>query len=204
MMSQAKFCEQCGAALNPDARFCRQCGHPVQAGAAQPSTVQQAPPPAAPTGEQVLGVIAGAQRRKGLLGRQTFNVVVTPGRLVFAEMTKQMMNDAVRQAAETAKREGRGILGRIAAQMGWLNLMVERYSQMPVERALAEQPGNFFILNSHIRKVRIDEKEDDDSGRTSYYLIIEAASGKYQFELTAGKPGEARQLLRQTLGAAVR
>ena len=60
-------------------------------------------------------MIAGAQRRKGLLGSQTFSVIVTPVRLVFAEITSQMQKDAVREAAEEAKREGKGLLGRMAA-----------------------------------------------------------------------------------------
>ncbi len=205
-MPQPRFCEQCGAALGPAARFCGQCGSPVHgatAAPAQPRPQPMASQPAEP-GEPVLGVIAGAQRRKGLLGHQTFSIVVTPQRLVFAEMTQQMMKDAVRQANEEAKREGAGWLGRIAAQMGWLNVMVRRYQAMPVEQALRERPDNFFVLNSHVRKVTIDEREDVNTELSSYHLVIEATSDKYDLELKAGRPDEARQLLRGVLGAAVR
>ena len=230
-MSQPKFCDQCGAALNPGARFCSTCGQPVrplptapQPGsaaesmqpAAQPPPVQLSPvprpaptappttPQPAPGGERVLGVIAGAQRRKGLLGFQTFSVIVTPARLVFAETTSQMQKDAVREAAEEAKREGKGLLGRMAAQWGWLNRIVDKYQAMPVEAALRETRDNFFILNAHVRKVSVQEKRDMETHQRSYHLVIEASSGKYGFELKAGGPDEARQLLRQTLGAAVR
>jgi len=207
-MTQPKFCEQCGAALGPAARFCGQCGSPVRgAAAAPPPPPQPQPaashPPSAPA-ETVLGVIAGAQRRKGLLRHQTFSIVVTPQRLVFAEMTQQMMKDAVRQANEEARRDGAGWLGRIAAQMGWMDVEVRRYMAMPVEQALRERPDNFFILNSHVRRVSIDEQEDDNTEMTSYHLVIETTSGKHSFELKAGRPDEARQLLRQVLGAAVR
>jgi len=204
-MTHPKFCEQCGAALGPAARFCGQCGSPVQgAPAAAPPQPQPAASQPSVPGEPVLGVIAGAQRRKGILGHQTFSIVITPQRLVFAEMTQQMMKDAVRHANEEAKREGAGLLGRIAAQMGWLNIMVRRYQAMPVEEALRERPDNFFILNSHVRKVSIEEREDINTELSSYHLVIEAASGKHSLELKAGRPDEARQLLRQVLGAAVR
>jgi len=212
-MSQPKFCEQCGAPLGPGARFCNQCGQPVVAApASQPrpvepvATVPQpaAAPTAAASGEPVYGVIPGAQRRKGLLGFQTFSIVVTPQRLVFAETTSQMQKDAVREAADEAKRQGKGLLGRVAAQMGWLNRVAQRYYQMPVEMALRENKDNFFILNSHVRKVTVRETQDDETLQSSCYLAIEASSGKYSFELKAGQPKEARELLRQTLGAAVR
>lgn len=152
----------------------------------------------------MIGVIPGAQRRKGLLGYQTFNVVVTPGRLVFALMTQKMMNDAVREASEEAKRQGKGLLERMTAQMGWLNIMVQRYEAMPVQAALAEQPDNFFIPNNQIRKVRVERREDRQRHTHSDHLIIEATSGKHEFELKSGQPAEARHLLQQVLGAVVR
>jgi hypothetical protein len=175
--------------------------------------VQPAPAPApvpteavrsADPGEPVVGVIAGLQRRKGLLGYQTWNLVVTPQRLVFALMTQQMMNDAVRQAQEQAKREGKGLMARIAAQMGWLNLMVEKYHAMPVDAALAEQSENFFFLVNQIKKVKVEHREDRQQHTSSDHVTFEATSGKYEFELKAGRPDEARQVLASVLGAVVR
>jgi hypothetical protein len=152
----------------------------------------------------VLGVIAGAQRRKGLLGYQSFNIVVTRDRLVFALMTDRMMKDATAEMNRRAKAEGKGLLGRIAAQFGWLNLMVERYAAMPPAAALAENKENFFIPNNAIRKVRVEEHHDHESHRTETKLKIESVSGKFEFQLTAGNADEARQVLRNAIGAAVR
>jgi quercetin dioxygenase-like cupin family protein len=157
-----------------------------------------------PEGEPIVGVIAGLQRRKGLLGYETFNVVVTPGRLVFALMTQQMMNDAVRQAQQEAKSQGKGLLGQMAAQMGWLSIMSERYHATPVEQALTERPENFFIPNNQIRKVKVERREDRQRHTHSDHVIFEATSGKYEFELKGANPGDVRQLLGQVLGAAVR
>jgi len=219
-MSQSpRFCEQCGAPLNPGARFCAQCGHampsaPAQAAAPPPPAARPAPapaqqpaaaaPPEAPEAEPIIGVVPGVQRRKGLLGYETFNLVVTPERLVFALMTQQMINDAVRQAQEEAKRQGKGLLGRIAAQMGWLDIMSERYRTMPVEQALAENPNSFFIPNNQIRQVKAERRENRQQHTHSDHLIIEATSGKYEFELKSGSPEDVRELLARVLGAVVR
>jgi len=152
----------------------------------------------------VVGVIACIQRRKGLFGYQTFNLIVTPARLAFALMPQEMMNDAVRQTQEQAKREGKGFLARVAAQMGWLDIIVQRYAAMPVEQALAEHSENFFLRNDQIRTVKIEHRRDSKTHVSSNHLIIEALPGKYQFELKAGGREETRQLLESVLGAAVR
>ncbi len=147
-------------------------------------------------------MIAGLQRRKGLFGFQTWNLVVTPQRLVFAFMTQKMMNDAVRQAQEQAKRDGKGLLGRIAAQMGWMQLMVNRYAATPVDEALAEQPENFFILPNQIKKVKVESRSHPDDQSTEH-VVFETTSGKYDFELKVGQPREARQILQRVLGNKV-
>lgn len=215
MTQSPRFCENCGAPLNPGARFCGQCGQTVRAAGATPAgsppqAVQPAPAPVpapqeeAGSAEPVVGVLAGLQRRKGLLGYQTWNLVVTPQRLVFALMTQQMMNDAVRQAQEQAKREGKGLMARIAAQMGWLQLMVDKYHDMPVDATLAEQSDNFFFLVNQIKKVKVEHREDRQQHTSSDHVTFETTSGKYEFELKAGRPAEARQVLASVLGAVVR
>lgn len=204
-MTQApRFCSQCGAPLNADARFCAQCGYAIQGTQPAPAQAPVAAPAAAPEGEAVVGVIAGLQRRKGLLGYETFNLVVTPSRLVFALMTQKMMNDAVRQAQQDAKKQGKGFLGQMAAQMGWLGIMSERYRTTPVKDALAEQPANFFLPNNQIRKIKLERREDRQRHQHSDHVIIEATSGKYEFELKGANPGDVRQLLAQVLGTVLR
>jgi hypothetical protein len=203
-VSQPTFCEQCGGPLNPGARFCGHCGHAVQP--LPEAAAPQPPPPVqqAPQGEAILGVIPGAQRRKGLFGVQTFTLIVTDERLVLAEMTKQLMNQAVKEANAEVKRQGKGWLGQIAAQMGWMGRLAQRYQAMPVEAALRERPDNFFILNSHVRRASLNDDHDDDSGKTTVKLTIEANSGKHGFQLVGIQVGEARSILQQALGAAVR
>ncbi len=219
-MTHPRLCEDCGTALSPGARFCSGCGQPVKAppavgpGPVAASAADDAPvaPPAPtpvptqPQGERVLGVIAGVQRKKGLFGFQTFNVIVTPQRIVFAEMTGAMQKEAVKQAAEQAKREGKRFFGQWGAQFGWLQTVVDRYAAMSPEQALRENAANFALTPAQVRRVRVHRevhRDDDNSRVATDHLAIEATTGKYAFKLTAGNPDEARNLLREVFGGSV-
>ena len=215
-MSISRFCENCGAPLKPTTRFCRQCGQPVQSpptppAAPPPSSPPPAPPPMQepvaavpePGAEPVIGVIPGLVRSKGLMQTETFNLVVTPGRLVFALITQPMINAAVQQARADAKARGEGILGQVGSQMAYLDILAERCETMPVEATLAAQPGNFFIPNDQIKKTEI-KPIDPRRDAPGHYLVIEATSGKYQFTLRGASPVETKQLLEQVLGRVVK
>ena len=163
-------------------------------------------PPARPVAEPqaeeepVIGVIPGLERSKGIMQTETFNLVVTPGRLVFALITQAMINAAVQQARADAKQQGAGMLGQVAAQMAWLDIVAKRCREMPVEATLAEQPGSFFIPNDQIRKVEIKPID-----HRQYALVIQTRSGQYQFTLKSGKsPVETRELLQEVLGGVVK
>ena len=218
MTQPSRLCEQCGATMNPGAGFCGQCGHAVQP-PPQPATatssasrVAAAAPAAQPqpaaSAEPILGIIPALQRRKGFLGTSVENwtLVVTPQRLAFAQLTRQMMNDAVRDANVQAKQEGKGFLQQIAAQMGWLSIVGQHYQSLPIERTLAEHAENLFIAVSQVRRVRVEHTVHRDGQRrtTSDVLVIEDVSGKFQFELKDISPDDARRVLQQALGAAAR
>ena len=198
-----RFCGKCGAPLDAEMRFCVGCGQPVAApapSANQPVATAQA----RPSGDQVLGVIAGLNKPKGLFSVQSWNLIVTRQRLVFALMTKEMMTDAARQTDDQAKAEGKGWMGRLAARFGWLQLMVDKYAAMPVDQALAENPENFGLLSSEIKKVKLERRTNSKRHTHSNHLIVEAVTGKFDFELMGGGMDEARDLLTSALGAAVR
>lgn len=205
-MDIPRFCGKCGAPMDAGARFCGKCGSTVAVspvGQAQPAPMPQPIAATQSSGEPVLGVITGAQKRKGLFGFQTFSIVVTSQRLVFAEMSNKMMNDAVKEMNKRAKAAGKGFLGVVAAQMGWMNVLVEKYTAAGADAALAETKDNFFIPNNTIQKVQIWEQDNDD-GPSWTMCKIEAVSGKYEYRLTGGNGNEARKILRNAVGAAVR
>ena len=197
MTQTPRFCDKCGAPLNPDARFCHQCGQTVKAAEAASAVAQPTP------AEPVVGVIAGLQRRKGLFGSENWNLVVTPKRLIFALMTKEMMNDAVRQMKEQAKGEGKGFWGQMAAQMGWLQLMVDKYAAMPLEQTLSEQPDNFSFALNQVKKVKIEHRHNTKQHTSSNHIILETTSGKHEFQMMGGGLDEARRVLTSALGGVV-
>ena len=206
LTQQPRFCSQCGASLAEGARFCGQCGQAVLAPGGTPvaAPVSPAAQPAAPDAETILGVIASVQRRKGLFGTETFNIFVTPRRLICSFMPQQMMKDAARQANEQAKREGKNWLGRMAAQFKWLDLVVERYLAMPIETTLAEHPQNFYIAVDQVRKASIQTRRDEERHTHTDHLRLETATGKHEFELKATGPDETRKLLQRVLGSAMK
>lgn len=158
------------------------------------------------TAETIAGVIPGLQRRKGFLGLQAdmYSLVLTSSRLVFAMMTTQMQKDAVEQARQMAKQQGKGSLGQWGAQFGWTQVLVDRYMGMSVDAILAEGQANFAIPNDQVKKARVKVDIGDEDTSSSTRLEIEAASTKHTFELTAGNSEDVKRLLQRTLGAAVK
>lgn len=215
-MSPSRFCEQCGSALGAGARFCGNCGQPVQAApappaASPPSSTPRAAPPApppvqaaapsapAPDAEPVIGIIPGLERGKGFMKTETFFLLVTPARLVFALVPQALMNAAIQQARADAKQQGQGLFGQVAAQMAWMDVVAERYAEMPVEEALAEEPDSFFIPNNAVRQAEITPI-DFRRETLGYNLVIDAGSAKYRFTLKGASREDAWALLQPVLG----
>jgi hypothetical protein len=228
MGEMPRFCTNCGSPLSPGKKFCGQCGqrveplptvpapmpYPTQQPVPQPMPypAQQpapypAPQPEVPS-ESIVAIVPNVQRRKGFLGMgaEVFNLVVTPGRLVFVAVSQQTMKDAVAAANAEAKRQGKGVLGQIAAQMGWVDLLCRQYVATPVETILAQYPGSFFIpLNQLVRITLREPAYDPDQANNSGQMIVESAAGKQRFEMPgASAASDARRTLKQALPGLVR
>jgi hypothetical protein len=178
--------------------------------AAYPAASQPAPQPAPQqpavyVAEPILDVLTALQRRKGMLGMrsETFNLVLTPARLVFVPVTQQEMRDAVRQAQSDAKAQGKGWFGQMAAQMAWTNVLADRYRSLPVDALLAQHPGSFYVLNNQVSRIRFRRTESDD-GSTQTQMTVESAGGKHRFDVTKVPGGGVDKRLRQALPHAVR
>lgn len=170
------------------------------AAAAYPSPSAQ---PIAPRGEGVVGVIPHVERRKGLIGRESFTLVLTPERLILAKMTSEMMKAIVAQARQEAKAEGKGFFGQWGAQLGAYAAHAQRYLGMPVEAILRENPDNFQIPLSQVRQVRIKTGFRDEQQNNPDRLEIHAGD-KMKFDLKGTSAGQAKKVLRQVLGDRVK
>jgi hypothetical protein len=83
------------------------------------------------------------QQRSGFMGLtvKSFNMILTPQRLILLPITKEEMNEAVKTARERARAAGKGLFGQWGAQMAWMQVLYERYRATPVED-LARTPGS--------------------------------------------------------------
>ena len=234
MNPSSRFCTQCGAPLAAEARFCGQCGAPVRQAspaaatppvqaytpAPPPPVVPRPPLPAQPPayvapapqqGEPTLSITPGLTRSKGFLGmgRDTFTLLTTPTRLVFAYLDPKAMNQLVAEARADAKAQGKGFLGQWGAQMGWLNGLVRRYQTMSVDAILAQTPGSFYIPNATVTRVRVRQVSTNSESniRDQTRIVIDTTGGKHKFDLaqTVGvSHREVKQRLQQALGAIVK
>lgn len=187
---------------------------PVAASGAAPSNVRPepvaaSPPPVQPAAsgrrldsEKVLGVIPGVELRRGLLGSETFNLVVTEQRLVFAPVTSDMLREAADRARAEARNQGRGLFGQWGAVLGSNRRIVDQYFQMPVEEILQRQPGGFFIPVHQVKRVRFRTNPDPERAAPDEMTIH--AEEKLRFNLRQTTAGEAKKTLRQLLGGVVK
>ncbi len=232
-MSTPRFCSHCGTPLPAGARFCSQCGHPVQAMPASPVAAPQAPvayaaPPPPPAyqappahalhpapappqaqSEPVVAIIPGLSHHRGFMGLSvdTYTLVLTPGRMVFVKLDTNMMKALVEEARQRAKAQGKGVMGQWAAQMGWLNVHVERLQALAPGTMLAQFPGSFYVANNTVSKARVkrvSSYDENTSDRTELHL--NTSGGNYKFVLggTGMSVKELKQRLQLTLGAVVR
>jgi hypothetical protein len=210
-----KFCSNCGSALSANARFCGTCG--TQVALAQPAP-QPPPPylppppaytPAAPMpavqepSEPIIVTLSGLNRRKGLFGAQSFNLFVTPERMIFAQVTSEMLKWAAEQAKQNAKQQGKGFFGQWGAVIGSNNFLLDHYRNMPVENILAENPENFVIVNQQVRSIKARSNFDPDTNQPDT-LEIQYSGGKMKFDLNGCNAGQVKKALKPVFGGLVK
>jgi hypothetical protein len=194
MTQGARFCSTCGNGLAEGARFCAGCGTPIAAATPAP---QPAVAPLA-SSERVHAVIPNATLKGGFLGMggKSYILVLTERRVLFVQVTSQMMKQMVTDARDSAKSDGKGFFGQWGAQLSAYSEFATRYLTMPPEQSLAETPGNWVLERSAIVSVKLKTGHTDtDSGSSSPdRLIIKATDKKHTIDLGSGT-GQAKQAL---------
>lgn len=158
-------------------------------------------------GEALIGIIPNASRKKNFFSMESFNIIVTNQRMIFAQMTNEMVK------AEAATHRGEGIKGVFKAMGAGANLW-QRYQQMPPDQALAETPGNFGLYINQIRKVKYTGTKvffnkggvsmglnigfggGDDDDNNNAKLEIDTIGGKYEFEIVMQFQQQTYQVLK--------
>jgi hypothetical protein len=166
------------------------------------------PPPGAVPGEALIGVIPNASRKKGMFSQESFNIVVTNQRLIFAQLTAQMIKD------EAARNRGGGISGAFKAMTAGYSVW-QRYLQMPPDQALGETYGNFALFMNQIQGVKFSGDKvlfgkgavtvglklnvgfgggDDDDKMAK--LEFDTSSGRLSFDIMTQFQAQTRDVLR--------
>lgn len=179
-------CTGCGTALKEGVAFCTACGTPVAAAA----TVA--------AGERVLAVIPNATVKGGFLGfgGKAYTLVLTERRVLFALITQQMMSQLVADARNDAKAAGKGFMGQWGAQLGAYSTFASRYLELPPERTLAENEGNFAVERATIAKAIVRTTPDTPDGNPGGMdrLLLKTGDRKFDILLGAGA-AQARSAL---------
>jgi hypothetical protein len=188
----APECPVCHVAVAVDDHHCPACG----AALSPPSNG------ASPAPEGVVGVVSNAQIRMGFLRQASFNLVVTPSRIVAARMTSAMLREEAKRASANAKASGKGILKRMAATMASGLTFHERYLQMTPDQALSEHESNFVISAADIRtvKARTHQMHEDGHRRRDDLIIKTNAGRKYRFRLAPHAAANAKKMMRSAFG----
>jgi hypothetical protein len=152
---------------------------------------QPAPQPVAanapmpqPNGETAIGVIL--LRKPKSMGRwDSFTGVITTHRLIFAQMTSQMLSDAAQQSRDQAKAEGKGFFGQWADQLRATFGYTKKYLTMPPQAILAETPGNFALDNNTISRINVHLKgaHHEHNQRREFEIKFYSSSGTYEFRM---------------------
>lgn len=128
--------------------------------------------------ERVVGIIGNGRKAKSFGRSDTYTLIVTDRRCVFALLTGQMLKDAAQEAQEQGKAEGKGFFARWGAQIASTMGHFHRYREMAPEAALAENEANFALDHSAVRKVNVKRHRGfDDDARGETELKFEGPAG---------------------------
>ncbi len=155
-------------------------------------------------GEAVIGVLPNLARKKGFLGfgRDTFNVVLTQNRIIFALLTSQMIKDEAQRAREEAKARGDNIFKKMwnTATAGYN--VHKRYPAMAPDAILAETAGNFVIDPNAVTRMKYKNGGINDNHSSSDIITFEYSGAKLRLETQNGSASlkDARSALVSAYG----
>lgn len=158
--------------------------------------------------ETIAAVIPLVRKPKSFGRSDTYTLVVTDSRMIFAELTSDMMKQAAAEAQKRGKEEGKGFFARWGGQIKATMSFSDRYWQIPPEEALRENGKNFAVPNSSVRVIKAKMKsqggDPDEPGRSYVELKIESSGGKYEFRVDGSNDKAIRETLQGVFGDIVK
>jgi hypothetical protein len=209
------FCPNCGIPVEASQRFCPSCGTKLGPVPTPPPQVTQTNAPAASVpiltsvpqvpvapvlassilNERIVAIVPNLKKPKSFGRWDTYNLIVTERRCIFALLTSDMLNRAIKEANEQGKSQGKGFMDRwgdqLQASMGYW----KQYESIEPEKALRENKENFSVDLSAVKSAYVNRKEKDGQGRNAikihyWEVVIETRSDKFKYE-SDGDPSSA-------------
>ncbi|MBN1855925.1 MAG: hypothetical protein JW846_03120 [Dehalococcoidia bacterium] len=157
--------------------------------------------------ESVIGVVPTLKKGKSFGRWDTFTMVVTDSRSIFAQMTSDMLKQIGMEAQKQAKEEGKGFFARWGAQMKAHLSFSQRYLAMSPDETLGEYKDNFAIANSDIRSIKIRSKSqssgNDDADRIVTEITIESPGKKLSYTMDSFS-NDTKNMLKSVFGDRVK
>jgi len=152
--------------------------------------------------ESIIGIVPNLST--GMFGQSSFTLVVTNYRLIFAEVTKKLLNQERERA--TANVQNQGMMSRWKAQMSSHFNFHNRYYNIPPQSILQESPNNYELRPNQIKSVKIRAGHYDYGSGNQYSnkMVIKSSIGKNKFNFDQMNHQEAKKILGQLLGPRVR
>jgi hypothetical protein len=148
--------------------------------------------------EKIVGLIPMLKKPKSFGRWDSYAVIITDQRTIFAQLTSKMLKDAAMEAQRKGKEEGKGFFSRWADQIKAASNYSERYLNIPPEEALHENPGNFAIPNQEIKFIEIKKKRhsgwSDETEQITTEIKFVSAVKKESFNLDGYSSSMAKML----------
>ncbi len=153
------------------------------------------------TEERVTGVIPDL--RTGRLGRTSYSLIITDRRLIFAEITNELLKKERKKSVDGA--QGGGFMSRWKASLSSNTNFHERYYKIPPEYALSENPNNYEMRPEEIQTVKLRDSQvwSNDGKQSPNKMVIRWSGGKNKYDFQRVNTGEAKKALVPLLGPKV-
>lgn len=147
--------------------------------------------------ENVLGVVEDL--RTGFLGRNSYNMVLTDRRLIFAKYSTELMKQEREKAMEGAK--DKGFFGKWKASISSGFNFHKRYYSMEPQDILQEDEDNYEISPKDISSIKLIDRGFDmgSDKREPNEMKIKWSGGKEKFKFQKQTAKQVKEILNPVL-----
>jgi len=148
--------------------------------------------------ENILGVIRDL--RTGFLGRNSYNLVLTDRRLIFAKYSSELMKQEREKAVEGA--QDKGFFGKWKASVSSGFNFHKRYYSMEPREILQENEDNYEIRPEEITSIKLRGRGFDSGAdkREPNKMKIKWSGGKEKFNFDQESVKQVKEIMRPVLG----